>query len=389
MIVAGVMSGTSADGIDVAMVRIMGRGFDLRFELLGHEHFEYPTAVRNAVLKAMSAVNMRVADLARLNFLLGELYAEAVLAAQRHTGTAKLQLIGCHGQTIYHQGVPAKYLGREIACTWQTGEASVIAAKLQVPVVSDFRPADMAVGGKGAPLVPFLDYVVFRHRRLGRIVQNLGGIANLTAIPANAKPEAVLAFDTGPGNMVMDQLAQELFSVSYDRDGEIAERGRVRKPLLEKWLKNSFFNDPPPKTAGREEFGQAYVKKLLRDCGRIAKEDLMATATALTARSIALALEKFVLPKGKYRDYIVSGGGTSNKALVRMLSEETAGLSLKLQHCDDFGIPSQAKEAVAFALLAYQTWHKQPANIPSATGAARPAILGKISLCPERSKESL
>ena len=383
------MSGTSADGIDVAMVRIMGRGFDLRFELLGHEHFEYPTAVRNAVLKAMNAVNMRVADLARLNFLLGELYAEAVLTAQRHTGTAKLQLIGCHGQTIYHQGVPAKYLGREIACTWQTGEASVIAAKLQVPVVSDFRPADMAAGGKGAPLVPFLDYVVFRHRRMGRIVQNLGGIANLTAIPANASPEAVLAFDTGPGNMVMDQLAQELFSASYDRDGEIADRGRVRKPLLQSWLKNPFFSDQPPRTAGREEFGRAYVKKLLRDCGRIAKEDLIATATALTARSIAMALQKFVLPKGRYQDYIVSGGGTSNKALVRMLTEETAGLGLKLRHCDDFGIPSQAKEAVAFALLAYQTWHKQPANIPSATGAARPAILGKISFCPERSEGAL
>ena len=373
------MSGTSADGIDVALVRIMGQNFDLRFELLGHEHFEYPSAVRNAVLKAMNAGNMRVADLARLNFLLGELYAEAVLAAQQRTGAAKLQLVGCHGQTIYHQGVAAKYLGREIACTWQTGEASVIAAKLQAPVVSDFRPADMAAGGKGAPLVPFLDYVVFRHRRLGRIVQNLGGIANLTAIPANARPEAVLAFDTGPGNMVMDQLAQELFSVSYDRDGEIADRGRVRKPLLEVWLKNPFFGDPPPKTAGREEFGQAYVKKLLRDSGRIAKEDLIATATALTARSIALALKKFVLPKGKYRDYIVSGGGTNNKALVRMLTEETSALGLKLRHVDDFGIPSQAKEAVAFALLAYQTWHKQPSNIPSATGAARPAILGKVS----------
>jgi anhydro-N-acetylmuramic acid kinase len=389
VIVAGVMSGTSADGIDVAMVRIMGRGFDLRFELLGHEHFEYPTAVRNAVLKAMNAGSMRVADLARLNFLLGELYAEAVLTAQRHTGTAKLQLVGCHGQTIYHQGVPAKYLGREIACTWQTGEASVIAAKLQVPVVSDFRPADMAAGGKGAPLVPFLDYVVFRHRRLGRIVQNLGGIANLTAIPANARPEAVLAFDTGPGNMVMDQLAQELFSISYDRDGEIADSGRVRKPLLQAWLKNPFFNDPPPKTAGREEFGRAYVKKLLCDSGRIAKEDLIATATALTARSIALALKRFVLPKGRYRDYIVSGGGTSNKALVRMLTEETSKLSLKLRHVDDFGIPSQAKEAVAFALLAWQTWHKQPSNIPSATGAARSAILGKISLYPERSEGSL
>src|SRR5258708_6639421 len=265
MIVAGVMGGTSGDGIDVAIVRVLGRGFDLRFELLGHEHFDYPGAVRAAVLKAMTASRIRVADLARLDFLLGELYAEAVLTAHRNSGAAKLDLVGCHGQTIYHQGEAAPYLGRKIACTWQTGEGAIIAAQVGVPVVSGFRPADIAAGGKGAPLVPFLDYLVFRHRRTGRIVQNLGGIANLTAIPANAKPEAVLAFDTGPGNMVIDQLMALLFDGQhYDTNGEIAANGRILKALLEDWLDHHFFREAPPKTAGREEFGGAYVKALLK-----------------------------------------------------------------------------------------------------------------------------
>ncbi|HEV3316091.1 MAG TPA: anhydro-N-acetylmuramic acid kinase [Candidatus Angelobacter sp.] len=379
MIVAGVMSGTSADGIDVSIASITGRRFDLRFELLGHEHFAYPKAVRAAVLKTMNAPQIGVAELAHLNFLLGELYAEAIKKAQHRTRKGKLELIGCHGQTIYHQGDPALYLGKRISCTWQTGEGAVIAARLKTPVVSDFRPADLAAGGKGAPLVPFLDYVVFRDRRIGRIVQNIGGIANLTAIPPDAKPEQVLAFDTGPGNMVIDQLMQLLFGRSYDRAGEVARRGRVLQPILEKFLQHPFLHQKPPKTAGREQFGATYAQSFLRKCGKAAREDVIATATALTANSIVAALKRFVSSKGEFRDYIVSGGGARNRTLVRMLEAETGKLGLRLGYSDDFGIPSQAKEALAFALLAYQTWRQQPSNIPSATGASRPAILGKIS----------
>ncbi len=201
MIVAGVMSGTSADGIDVALVRIEGRGFRSRLKLLAHSHTAYPQQVRRAILAAMNASAASVADLSRLNFLLGDLYADAVLKAQRDAHL-QCELVGCHGQTLYHQGSAEMFLGRRVACTWQTGEAAIIAAKVGVPVVSDFRPADMAAGGKGAPLVPFLDYILYRHTRFGRIVQNLGGIANLTALPAQARPEQVIAFDTGPGNMV-------------------------------------------------------------------------------------------------------------------------------------------------------------------------------------------
>ena len=379
MIVAGVMSGTSADGIDVAVVEIVGQDERARFDLLGHEHFAYPRAVQRAVLASMNAEKASVARLSRLNFLLAELYADAVSKAARSAGMAKLDLVGCHGQTLYHQGEPAAFLGRKIACTWQSGEGAVLAARLGVPAVSDFRPADMAAGGKGAPLVPFLDYMIFRDRRAGRIVQNLGGIANLTAIPAAAGPGDVLAFDTGPGNMLIDQLAQLLFRKPYDRDGAIAASGTVLKPLLEGLLRGAYFRRRPPKTAGREEFGREYVRTLLRRGAGASKTDLMATATALTAHSIAWALKTFVLPHARYHNYIVSGGGSRNRTLMRMLEDEISRLGLRLHHSDDFGIPSQAKEAVAFALLAYQTWYRRPGNIPSATGARKSAVLGKIS----------
>lgn len=379
MIVAGVMSGTSADGIDVAVVQVRDRSFHARFNLLGHEHFAYPKAVRRAVLRAMNSEGAGVAELSRLNFLLGELYAEAICKAKGAAGKAKLDLVGCHGQTIYHQGEAGTYLGKKIACTWQMGEGAVIAARLGVPVVSDFRPADVAAGGQGAPLVPFLDYLVFRDRRAGRIVQNIGGIANLTAIPAGAKPQDVIAFDTGPGNMVMDQLMQLLLHKPFDRDGSVARQGTVLQPLLEELLRAPYFRRRPPKTAGREEFGREYVDALLRRSGRAGKADLMATATALTAQSIGRALKTFVLPGSKYRDYVVSGGGSRNKTLLQMLGRETSRLGLRFRHSDDFGVPIQAKEAIAFALLAYQTWHRQSGNMPSATGARRRAVLGKIS----------
>jgi len=373
------MSGTSADGIDVAFVRLSGQGFKLHLKLLGHAHSAYPKPVRAAILQAMNASRISVAELSRLNFLLAELYADAVKHTQKKLRIRKLDLVGCHGQTIYHQGESLPYLGRKVACTWQLGEGSVLAARLGVPVASDFRPSDMAAGGKGAPLVPFLDYALFRSARVGRIVQNIGGIANLTAIPAKATPENVLAFDTGPGNMVIDQLMHTLFDKPFDQNGAIAGKGRVLQPLLEEELRNPYFQQRPPKTTGREEFGREYAQHLLRMCVRARKEDIIATATALTAYSIADAIHKFVLPLGDFRDYIVSGGGTQNRTLMAMLRAETLALGLNIQETGDYGIPSQSKEAVAFAMLAYQTWNGQPSNIPSATGATRSAVLGKLS----------
>lgn len=386
MIVAGVMSGTSADGINVALVRIQGRGFRSRLELLAHYEFPYPAEVRRAVLATMNARSASVADLSRLNFLLGDLYAGAVRAAQRRA-RLECQLVGCHGQTIYHQGFAAPYLGRRVACTWQTGEGAILAAKTGVPVVSDFRPADMAAGGKGAPLVPFLDYALYRHRRYGRIVQNLGGIGNLTAIPPRATPEDLVAFDTGPGNMVIDAVTERLFDKPYDRNGRLAARGEPIERVLRELLKNQYFRQKPPKTAGREQFGRECVREFLRLCRRADENDIVATATALTARSIGIAVRKFVLPlvetddapPGRFREFVASGGGTKNATLMRMIREELAPLKMRVRTTDDFGMPSEAKEAAAFALLAYQTWRRLPSSVPSATGAARPAILGKVS----------
>jgi len=378
LIVAGVMSGTPADGVDVAVVRIQGRGSYLSFDLLVHDYSEYPKPIRQAVLAAMNASRTSVAELSRLNFRLGEFYAEAVARAQKKAHK-KLDLVGCHGQTIYHQGTPEPYLGEKIACTWQTGEGSVVAARLGVPVVSDFRPADMAAGGKGAPLVPLLDYAIFRSKNKGMIVQNIGGIANLTAIPADARPDEMTAFDTGPGNMVVDRLMQVLFGKAFDRGGAVAGKGTVLKPILEEWLDADYFKLKPPKTAGREEFGVEYAEAFLRRCGKAAKADVIATATALTARSMAQAVQRFVLKRGRYHDWVVSGGGTNNAALMSLLEKEAAELGLWLRHSDAFGIPSAAKEAVAFALLAYQTWNQLPGNVPSATGAKRAVVLGKIS----------
>ena len=383
MIVAGVMSGTSADGINVALVRVQGRGFRSRLELLAHYQFPYPTEVRRAVLAAMNASSASVADLARLNFVLGDLYADAVRTAQRRA-RVECELIGCHGQTIYHQGFAKPFLGRRTACTWQTGEGAVLAAKLGVPVVSDFRPADMAARGKGAPLVPFLDYVLYRHRRYGRIVQNLGGIGNLTAIPPRAQPEQVVAFDTGPGNMVIDAVTEHLFEKPFDRNGRLAARGEPIERVLRELLRRPFFRQKPPKTAGREQFGREFVREFLQLCRRADDNDIVATATAFTAQSIGIAVRRFVLPllddqTGRFREFVASGGGTKNATLMGMIREELAPLKMRVRTTDDFGLPSEAKEATAFALLAYQTWRRLPSNVPSATGAERPAILGKVS----------
>ena len=386
MIVAGVMSGTSADGINVALVKVVwsratrprAAATGLSFEFIAHAEYPYPKKVRQAVLQAMNATQASVADLSRLNFLLGELYADAVLSTKRRF-RRKVELVGCHGQTLYHQGLHAPFLGRRLAVTWQTGEAAIIAARVGVPVVSDFRPADMAAGGKGAPLVPVLDYLLYRDRKIGRVVQNIGGIANLTAISARASSKEVLAFDTGPGNMVIDAVTDRLFGKPYDRDGRIAAAGTVLEDVVSDVLGLPFFHHKPPKTAGREEFGREFVRQFLKRCGRAPKVDVVATATSLTARSIAVALRRFVLPRGSFGDFVVSGGGANNPTLLAMLANELKPLGLTIRASDEFGLPSEAKEAAAFALMAYETWNRRPSNVPSATGAKRLAILGKIS----------
>ncbi|SDF02437.1 anhydro-N-acetylmuramic acid kinase [Terriglobus roseus] len=388
MIVAGVMSGTSADGVDVALVRITPTkdAAKPRLKLLSHTEFAYPKKLREAVLASMDAPAMSTAEFARLHWRLGEFYGDCITQAQEQSGI-RAKLAGVHGQTIYHQGTVAKFLGEPLRCTLQIGEASEVSTRTGLPVVSDFRPADMVAGGQAAPLVPMFDRVFFAHAKRNRVLQNLGGIANMTAIPTGT--DKLLAFDSGPASMVIDACMQQLFGKSYDRNGVTAKRGSVIHEVLINALKLPYFHLPAPKSCGREEFGKTYVERFIAACRQhnAKDEDVIATATALTAESILAAYRSIVwpflgqnAPLAQSTDYIVAGGGAKNVTLMKMLRNGLEPLGVTVSTTDDFGVPSQAKEAMAFALLAWLRWHELPGNVPSATGATRPAILGRITL---------
>lgn len=381
MTVAGIMSGTSADGIDTAIVRIAPRNGDLALQFIGHAGVRFPRALRQAVLRAMNADSIAVAELARLNWRLGLAYAEALASAVQQI-PCRLDLVGCHGQTIYHQPKAELYAGRRVACTWQIGEMALLAARVGAPVVSNFRPADMVAGGQGAPLVPLLDFVLYRSETRGRVLQNLGGIGNLTALAPRAQASQALAFDTGPANMVIDQLMQRLYGKQFDRGGAAARSGRVLRSVVDAALRERFFHRSPPKSAGREQFGPEFTGRFLSACRKAGggDADAVATATALTASSVHHAYRSFVRQRmgAAPVDFIVSGGGARNRTLMAMLRAMLEPEGCAVQLSDGLGLPVQAKEAAAFALLAYQTWHRRPGNLPAATGAARPAILGEI-----------
>lgn len=386
MIVAGVMSGTSADGVDVALCRI-GPGTDSpRVRLLGMKSFAYPKPVRAEVLALMAGEARSAAELGRLNWRLGGIYAECVAATAKELGV-KPALVGCHGQTIHHEAAAGKFLGAGVRSTWQIGEAAAIAERMRCPVISDFRPADLAAGGQGAPLVPMLDWCLFRSEKVSRVLQNIGGIGNLTVIPAGAGVDEVAAFDTGPGNMVIDQTMQTLFGRLFDRDGAVARSGRVLTNVVAHFLRERYFSALPPKSCGREEFGAAFTERFIAACRKAGgtDEDCVATATALTAESILDAYRRFVAPRlgaaapRSRVEFCIAGGGAKNRTLTGMLGAGLRAMSVKLRMSDEFGVPSQAKEAVAFALLAWLTWNGLPGNLPSATGANRPVVLGKVS----------
>jgi anhydro-N-acetylmuramic acid kinase len=391
MIVAGVMSGTSADGVDVAICRVSPALHIYgtpRVKVLGHRSFAYEKQLRAAVLAAMDARKTSVAELARLSWRLGDVYAECVERAAQEL-KLKPEIIACHGQTLYHQAQAENYLGKPIRCTWQTGEAAAIAAKLGIPVISDFRPADVAASGQGAPLVSMLDFCVFRHATKNRLLMNLGGIANVTALPAGCDADGVLAFDTGPANMVIDAAMQRLFRESFDRDGKAAVRGRVLEGVVQKLMQAKYFSALPPKSCGREEFGAAFAEKLLAMCERAGarKQDVIATATAFTTKTVLDAYRRFCWPHfgqraplAKATEVIVAGGGARNSTLMRKLSEGFAELGVTVATTESLGLAIEAKEAAAFALLGWLTWHRLPGNVPAATGATRSVVLGKVTL---------
>lgn len=396
MRVLGLMSGTSADGIDVALVRISGQPPKLSARLENFLTVPYPAGVRSAILRLASGVAAAAGELSQMNFLLGELFAQAALAALKRFGVSpsRVNLIGSHGQTIYHQGEPSRFLGKTVRSTLQIGEPAVIAARTRISVIADFRPADLAAGGQGAPLVPFVDYLLYRHPKRARVALNIGGIANVTVIPRDAQPEQVRAFDTGPGNMVVDALVRRLTRgrEAFDRNARMAARGRLLPDLLAELLKHPFFRQPPPKSAGQEQFGAAFADRIVSwgRRNRARAEDLVRTATLLTPLSILDAWHHWIAPQLGQRapvDVIVSGGGTHNPLMMGQLAaglQASPGLPVRLLSSGEFGVPEDAKEAFAFAVLAYESFHGRAANLPAATGARRAAVLGKLVPAPPR-----
>jgi len=388
LLVLGLMSGTSADAIDVALAKISGAPPHLSAKLLKHTSINFPQAIRKEILRVAEQQPISAGDLSQLNFRLGEVFAEAALTActRFHIATKKVALIGSHGQTIFHEGKPMPYLGRPTASTLQIGEASIIAAQTGITTIADFRPADIALGGQGAPLVPYADYLLYRHAELGRVSLNLGGIANITVLPTNAKPSQVFAFDTGPANMLIDALVHHFTHgrQRYDKNAALAQTGRALPALVDELMKDPYLKLRPPKSTGREYYGRAYIKNLL-SAGRrhhAKPADLIRAATIFTALSIVDALHRFVLPKHKIHQLIVSGGGARNPLILAQLA--AALPQMEIVPSAQLGVPEEAKEAYAFALMAYETFHQRPANLPSATGAQGPAILGKISYAPPR-----
>jgi anhydro-N-acetylmuramic acid kinase len=374
--VAGLMSGTSVDGVDVAIVDIR----DAKVRLVAFEVFPYKPALRAEILALCHPDSARLDRVCHLNHVLGEVFAEAVLKLCRRHGIAadSIDLIGSHGQTIWHQPEGGRYGGRMIRSTLQIGEPSVIAQRTGITTVADFRPRDMAAGGQGAPLVPYADYVLFRDAKVSRAVQNIGGIANVTFLPRACKRDEILAFDTGPGNMVIDGIVRLATGGKrhFDRGGTMAARGKIDEMLLREMLKHPFLRRKPPKSTGREEFGRAYCGWLGQRSRkrRLVPEDMVATVTAFTARTIADAYRRFLpaMPD----ETVLAGGGAHNRTLVRMLQRELT--AVKIRTTDEFGIDVDAREAVAFAILAWATICGTANNVPSATGAAEPVVLGKI-----------
>ncbi|TFW52470.1 anhydro-N-acetylmuramic acid kinase [Bacillus sp. 007/AIA-02/001] len=381
MYVAGVMSGTSLDGIDVALVHIDGSGVDSKVELIHFTTVPFCNDMKNDIQQALSIENSNVQLICSLNFKLGLRFANAVkeVCKEANFPLRQLDLIGSHGQTIYHQ---PQQDGGMIPSTLQIGEPAIIAYETNTTVISNFRTMDMAAGGQGAPLVSYSEIILYRHQTKNRLLQNIGGIGNVTVIPSQLSEKSVIAFDTGPGNMVMDEVCQRLFQLSYDQNGNIAKQGVVVEEVLTYCMNHPFLKMNPPKSTGREQFGEEFVSELLKRFEKHSKENILTTVTRFTASSIVYHYKEFILPYYEIDEVILGGGGSYNDTLVEMirhgLKEEKCALFLQ----EDIGYSSESKEAIAFAILANETYHRNPSNVPSATGAKNSVILGNITFPP-------
>ena len=378
----GIMSGTSMDAVDIAAVRLTGSGESMGVEIIGWVEVPFDLELRACLSETISCGSATLKDLTLLQTRLSIAFEEAIREALPTMGLtlSDIDVIGVHGQTIFHHPEPAHIAGREVTGTLQLGDPSILANLVGRPVVGDFRPSDMAVGGQGAPLVPYFDYVFFRHAREGRLLLNLGGIANVTVVPAGCGLGDVTAFDIGPANMVIDELARRLFDMPFDRDGRIAEAGRVDSGLLDYLLDDEYYHRSPPKSTGREKYTSAFIESLIERARKVglSDHDTIATASMLTVQTVVDAWRRFVAPQTEIQRVIASGGGVRNAFLMKELHEGFGAVCVETTA--DHGVAPEAKEAICFAVLAHETLNGVCSSVPSATGASKPTILGKICL---------
>lgn len=375
----GLMSGTSVDGLDIVLIQIEQTQKDPpKLEVLSFVTVTYPPEIRKLILANTFPNKSSLEDSCRLNFKLGHLFSEYLLEFLRdqHIEQSEINFIGSHGHTLIH--LPKEEVNYSpIGSTLQIGDPSIIANKCGIVTVGDFRVADMALGGDGAPLVPIFDYLYFTHQNKNRIILNIGGIANITALPVNVESENVVAFDTGPGNVLIDYFVDRFFNMTFDKDGKHANSGTINTELLEMMLVEPYFHNPPPKSTGRELFLGDFLEKVLNFCEKkeIRHNDVLTTVTELTAKTIFGAIQNLYV-KRKWDEIIASGGGVKNQFLMKRLQYYFP--DTKILTSDELAIQSECKEAVCFAFLAYFTLLGRPNNLPSVTGAKETAILGKI-----------
>ena len=378
--VIGLMSGTSADGVDAALVEIRGHGLSTQMQLIAFESCPFEEELRSRIFNLFDPETSRVNEICQMNFVLGEKFAEAALsiAEKARISIDAVDLIGCHGQTIYH--LPSQAGTVHVPSTLQIGEAAVISHRTGVPTVEDFRVADVAAGGQGAPLVPYVDFLLFRHSHRTIALQNIGGISNVTLIPAGASANDVLGSDTGPGNMLIDAVTEIVTNgkQTYDASGKIAALGCTSEALLDEWFQDAFLRLTPPKTTGREAYGWQFAKRAFKQAQahNVSPQDLVATVTEFTARTIFNHYKRFLFPHHFIEEICVSGGGTYNQTLMEQLKELFD--PIPILSSDSYGIPNDGKEAVAFAILANEAIHGYQAGLPHVTGATQPKVLGKF-----------
>lgn len=380
--VIGLMSGTSFDGIDACLVKITGNGLSTETEIIEFETYPYKEEIRELIFDASKEQTGRVDKICQLNFTLGKLFADAAgqIAEKSSIPISDIDIIGSHGQTIYHISSLKEKADKKVRSTLQIAEPSIIAQETGVTTVADFRTRDIAAGGEGAPLVPYADFILFGKDGIGRAVQNIGGIANVTFLPAGCSINEIIAFDNGPGNMIIDRFAKIITEgkLKYDKDGELASKGKLNQDLLERLCSHPYLSIPPPKSTGREDFGIQFSDNLYEELKRDNVDflDTITTVTVFTAKSISDSYRKYIQPSYKLSEVVMSGGGVYNPILFQFLKEYLENINIR--KVEEFGIPSDAKEALAFAILANETICGNPGNVPSATGARERVVLGKI-----------